>query len=134
MIFYFIKNRSRLESQYTIITATTCPLLLIVIALAYYARARSPRVLFTEIIEAKKSHIWESFMEHMKNSENTKFPKKMDLFLSTGLFDEKTLEKIGNGNFGIVFKVKLEKNINLGRNDHIVIKTVAVKDTCQTSF
>ena len=65
----------------------------------------------------------------MKNSENTKFPKKVDLFLSTGLFDEKTLEKIGNGNFGIVFKVKLERNINLGRNDHTVIKTVAVKDT-----
>ena len=31
----------------------------------------------------------------------------------------------------IVFKVKLEKNINLGRNDHTVIKTVAVKDICQ---
>lgn len=67
-------------------------------------------------------HLWRH-----RNKKCTKFRKRNDLFLSTNQFDEKTLEKIGNGNFGIVFKVKLEKNISLGRGDHKVIKTVAVK-------
>ena len=58
--------------------------------------------------------------------------KKSDLFLPTNIFNVKTLEKIGNGNFGIVFKVKmLRKMATLGKVQHTYSKVVAVKKSTQ---
>ena len=58
--------------------------------------------------------------------------KKSELFLPTNIYDVKTLEKIGNGNFGIVFKVKISRKMaTLGKVQHTYSKVVAVKKSTQ---
>ena len=109
-------------------------ILIMVSALFVYREKYRSKIVFTEIVEVIKEQIWTSFQEYVKQKLSddclNKFQKPSDLFLRTTDFDENTLEKIGNGNFGIVFKVKLEKKINLGDKfdlNHKVLKNVAVK-------
>ena len=67
-----------------------------------------------------------------KTGATSNMNKKSDLFLPTNIFNVKTLEKIGNGNFGIVFKVKmLRKMATLGKVQHTYSKVVAVKKSTQ---
>ena len=67
-----------------------------------------------------------------KTGATSNMNKKSELFLPTNIFDVKTLEKIGNGNFGIVFKVKISRKMaTLGKVQHTYSKVVAVKKSTQ---
>jgi len=82
------------------------------------------------VIEVKKDRIWQEFQLHIRRDKKKykstqlgrKFSRRADLFLKSSDFNEKTLQKIGNGNFGIVFKVEL-------RSIESMPKIVAVKKT-----
>ena len=67
-----------------------------------------------------------------KTGATSNMNKKSELFLPTNIFEVKTLEKIGNGNFGIVFKVKISRKMaTLGKVQHTYSKVVAVKKSTQ---
>ena len=83
------------------------------------------------MVEVKKDRIWQEFQKNIRKEKKIsssslnlgwKFQRRSDLFLKTSDFNEKTLQKIGNGNFGIVFKVELysqDKIVAVKKTTHV---------------
>jgi len=59
---------------------------------------------------SKKRLIWKRFdwNSSQKNKNNQKFHSKDDLFIGMDRFDNGSMKILGNGQFGIVYRVRLE--------------------------